>query len=494
MAVISEWQQCFDNNKNIYDFISSCFSVLDSHLIDKTQRTNFVKDVNDETGIFKLIREKVEKDYLNLFSYTEQINYFRSIVIDHMDMDITGQLSLMYSFLLGINTALKSRKDSSFNIWGPLDTNDSNVYRLYLRPNTTYLDSFIAGVGKERNIDKDHLLASLDRFIFVKSTEFGLANNDCLPKGILVETRQDNWDNGIIRIGISPLCYRKNFDFVPPSAQDPKVQFFTVNYPSTIDQKDFTDIVNQVLEDAIDKRCNIVVFPEYICSNQIKETISSSLKSLSKESQFVPDLVFAGTNWNQNNENELFVFNRYGEEIGRYHKRIRFDSKLKDGIEWIENLNSGWNNNSFFCLPEIGYIMPAICKDALVCDGPSDLFSKHFSPLLIVVPAWSKSINSFVRLGNSTIDNFTSFVVADACSAVCEKKDRTLGKGYIVTKDKTVVGKQEVNIVNKNCNFSNCKKGCLLVAKYDFNYESGVSEEDEPISNTHVEQLYKELN
>ena len=122
-------------------------------------------------------------------------------------------------------------------------------------------------------------------------------------------------------------------------------------------------------------------------------------------------------------------------------------------------------------------------------DGPSDMFSKLFSPLLIVVPAWSRSMESFKRLANDTMDSFTSFIVADACSAVYDKGDFTFGKGFIVTKDKTIVGNKPVDVINKNCDKTKCDNGCLLVIDYDFTYEKGDSKYDPPIKNTLIEQV-----
>ncbi len=133
--------------------------------------------------------------------------------------------------------------------------------------------------------------------------------------------------------------------------------------------------------------------------------------------------------------------------------------------------------------------MPVICKDAIVEDGPADLFSKIFLPLLIVIPAWSPSVSSFERLTGSTKDNFTSFVMSDACSAVHSDKEFSIGMSIIVTKHNSVVSGNAKAISKSGCSSSDCDQGCLEVLEYDFRFVPGKNRGDPPIHNTSVRKI-----
>ena len=117
-------------------------------------------------------------------------------------------------------------------------------------------------------------------------------------------------------------------------------------------------------------------------SDQLRTAISDTLVALNRKRSFVPDLVFAGTNWTKDNENVLYVLNSRGEKIGEYSKHDCYDNIDNNGNRVIEDLNNEWKSNDFFGLPGIGFVFPVICKDAMIVDGPADLYSKAFWPFL----------------------------------------------------------------------------------------------------------------
>lgn len=501
MKILPEFQHCLDHCKSIYDFISMCLEVIYNRMPHYNQII-FVTFINEDKGPLEKLRSATESEFNSLRNLPDQIKYIKAVAGEACKNVECAffQHVVFYSMLQGINKALYLKKDSSFRIWGPLDETASNRFRIYIRPKATYLDSFVADAGRKRNIDYNYLLSSLDRFIFVDTKQLCLQPGENVPKGILLDPSEGRWRENIIRIGISPLCHDINFNFSKRYRIGDK-QLFSVSYPKKINHNEYVDKVKKIIRKASEMKCNMVVLPEYTCSKKIKDSIPGIIQSFNDKGDFVPDIFIAGTNWTDNDENVLCIFDRFGNEIANYYKHVPFDNiieeeherddgeKEKEEVEWIEYLTHNSDENKFLCLPNIGYIMPIVCRDALVIDGPAYVFSKLFSPILIAIPAWSTSINSFDRLCSTITDTFTSYVVADACSATYNKKnpDYIVSKGYIVQKSETIVGGCKTDIKREpTCNMSNCNDGCLFVMDYDFNFIPGKNEGDDPLKNPEI--------
>lgn len=484
MALIPEWQFCFRDNKNIYDFMSICMNFLENEF-STPKKAVFVACVNEDKIDFENIRLVIKAKIKSQHLFSQQITTIKNVVIRACKRNDCRnyQFAVMYSVLQGINNAMKDKEDDYITEWGPLDTKEENRFRIYLRPTTTLLDDFVANVGRSKNIEKDHLMSSLDRFAFLDTKELSLSPGERVPVGRLVSHPKNDHKDNILRIGISPFCYDENFG-IDPKVEIGDIKTFTISYPKTIDQKSYAVRARKVLEKASKHKCDFVIFPEYTCSDEVKDAIVDSILELKKQGEFVPLLVFAGTNWSKGNDNILRVFDSAGEEIGTYYKQVPYDSVDEHDVEWVESLSYTKGENTFFCLPEIGYIMPVVCKDAMVIDGPAYLYSKIFSPLIVLIPAWSKSINSFDRLTSSVTDTFTSFLVADACSAVKSRNPRIVGKSYLVSKPDTIVASDTQPIEKSSCDKSKCDDGCLIVIEYNFSYEKGTTPKSAPKRNT----------
>lgn len=473
--------------KSIYDFMSMSLDILISN-VDKPIR--FIYRINDDKGESESIRTTLCEKLSEPEDDPEIIQIINDIFTNacRSDNSTKHQLDVIYAILQGINMAAKLWDDNKFNIWGPLDKRRANRYHVYLRPSLTLLDDFEEQVYRERNKQTAEFLASLDRFIFLDKKALNLVSGQKVPKGILIRPNIKDWSAKKLRVGISPFCCDQNFEFDLENIRE-DVLMATVNH-SKVNQDSFVLKAKKILEKASDNKCDIVVFPEYACSKKIKYAISSGLKDLKNKHKHRPDLVFAGTTWTEKNENKLYVFGSEGQIVGRYSKRCNFDNTNDFGVRVIEDIEQRWNENVFFCLPSIGYIMPVICKDAIDENGPADLFSEWFSPLLIVIPAWSPSVNSFDRLALNSTDNFTSYVVADSCSAVFKGSEPFLvGKYYIVNKVGSLATGKPYPVKISSCDKSKCEDGCLIIRDFDFSYESGKTKRDEPKKNTSVDEI-----
>ena len=490
MLLIEEIEAGLNSKSNIFDFLSLSLFILKSRvpeLIDDL--TEFVCSINDNTDIHENIRSNICKELSEPLLPFEQFDIIKGIFISacKSEIDEMHQLSVLYSVLLGINSAAKFWSENSLTSWGPLDTDSKHKIRVYLRPHFTLLSSFENGVYRHRNVEFNELIDTLDSFVFLDISELKLKRGQGVPQGKFVRPGNHNWKRGKLRVGIVPLCCDKNFEFKYTNVGINTDKAHVV-YLSESEQRDFSLRAKKALQKASKYKCNIVIFPEFTCSEQLKDAIRDTLEALNRRRSSVPDLVFAGTNWTSGNENVLSVFNGQGFEIGRYYKRDRYDDTDKDtGKRVYEDLHNGWKEIDFYGLPGIGFIMPVICKDAMVEDGPADLFSKIFLP--IVIPSWSPSVNSFERLTGDAKDNFTSFIMADACSAVHKEGTFSVGMSVIVTKKNTVVRGQTKEIKKKDCNLSDCNQGCLEVLEYDFKFVGRESKGDHPKHNTSVKRI-----
>ena len=175
----------------------------------------------------------------------------------------------------------------------------------------------------------------------------------------------------------------------------------------------------RIMEKALEKGCNIIIFPEYMIEAEMVQAIRDFLDSKScKELLFVA----AGTRWTSENANELLILDMHGEIIGRYHKYAPFSEYRKIGktgqsVRLTENLQNPGDEISLIDIKDIGRFAFAICRDVCVTKGePNALTSSiinRLQPNFLIVPAWSGSIESGFN------DQFKAFGEERTVSILC---------------------------------------------------------------------------
>lgn len=240
--------------------------------------------------------------------------------------------------------------------------------------------------------------------------------NDCLKNINLVE--RSILKNGMKPIGVYPINFdytiRKKIKNVENKRLDVAVipfngfsltkfvpengTLFNVEYDSDYKAQYLNRFI-ELLDLAISKQVNIIMFPEYVCSPEIQKEIGKHLEEIySSNPERLSELLFviAGTGWESEN-NIMKIYDRSGYLIGNNYKVAKFINK-----NLTENLKTPGKERIIIDVESIGRFLPAICRD--ISDGRDieNLIDK-FRPFEVLVSAWSKSINRGFK------DKFKSF-------------------------------------------------------------------------------------
>lgn len=259
-----------------------------------------------------------------------------------------------------------------------------------------------------------------------------------------------------------------------------KGEFFGIEYMEA-HRKTGIGKALRLLESAIENKANIVVFPEYVCSPEIQEAISTYLtdtnsKDPNKINQLL--LVIAGSGWTKDNNNICKIYSYSGKLLGEYYKHAPFtdevealmsDGQKRASYALVEGLHNPGKESVVVQIPTIGSVMVAICRD-ISERGLSERMARIFRTDFLMVPAYSKSIHhGFLnQLKNITETNInTCSVVCNCCDGIEDKKwhaTREVGMVIMPCKSESLVeGKEHIISVRKSewerCNACD---GCIF--------------------------------
>lgn len=183
----------------------------------------------------------------------------------------------------------------------------------------------------------------------------------------------------------------------------------------------------QLLELAIDKKANIIVFPEFVCSQEIQKAIQQHLRQMyKKNSNRLKNLliVLAGSGWTDNN-NIAVIFSYDGKLLGKQYKTERFSDLKKKGKELIENFHDPGKETVIVEAEGLGKIAVGICRD--ICNqGYIKRLTEIFCPQLLLVPAWSGSIYKGFENQLKEITAYNHIT----CSVLCNCCEAMEGQGF----------------------------------------------------------------
>lgn len=302
--------------------------------------------------------------------------------------------------------------------------------------------------------------------------------------------------NGRFRIAAIPFIGFDSFRFhevgtaepCPPRVV-PKGRFY-VEYPQELEEENIR-LITQLLELSIQKGANIIVFPEFIMSRSMRESIIQCLSRMgsSRQSQLV--LVFAGTTYeftpHGKGNNVLYVINARGSEIARYYKYSPFckdnrpdapSAKIGDDspfyFESLELLSDPGKECALFDVEGIGRILPAICRDVVDGEYTSGLV-KIFSPHLLLIPAWSSSVASFdTYLSHYANTIHTASLLCNCCDAVtaddADEAPTPIGRFCLPEKVGTIMNACPKSICRPAGCRDRCREqgGCVVMIDIDF--------------------------
>lgn len=238
----------------------------------------------------------------------------------------------------------------------------------------------------------------------------------------------------------------------------------------------------QLLESAIEEKANIIIFPEYVCSQEVQDAIQNRLKDIygnktEKEKASALLFVVAGSCWTNHSNNVSRIFSYSGRQIGNQYKHCVY-SDLKDKEKvMVENLADPGKETTIVDIAGVGKILIGICRDISERSSYTRVLARTFMPQFLLTPAWSRSVhNGFEeQFREITAENHrTCSILCNCCAALNNEEQFNTEIGLAVTpyKEKTVVvGNVDMICRDKGC-IKKCKdNGCIFIVDMDFGYD-----------------------
>ncbi|MCI8884591.1 MAG: hypothetical protein HFG87_01255 [Dorea sp.] len=265
---------------------------------------------------------------------------------------------------------------------------------------------------------------------------------------------------------ISKYFYNRNqitFGIVP-FTNKPLDEILDVKY------KDKLFYINQMHKEAeqqlanryndIWKRCekediDFLIFPEMLMTENIISKIKQQEKILS------PKIIINGSIW-KNYMNKSIVTDGNGKEIFSYYKKEPFKFQ-KGNLEYKEYLDQDQNKEYVIMEIEgIGRIGVCICKDLI--SEEVKLFHKHIGTDILIVPAYTKSMDLQASAEELSKEYNCVVVVANACSALGKIKqiNEEIRIGFITIPAKLNTNRSIIvkRYMQNEC-VTECNHGCV---------------------------------
>ncbi len=486
MKLEEEYESYLIDADNMYDLIGNCFGLLCNNI--SNQQAFISEYFGEESG--ENCNPNIEQ--LNSFSekvmnvvheyeptkYNDIFDKIMKLVDDlqlkeYLDLK-KNQLTIVYCILAAIDAeAMTWNMKMLSGIMGPLDRQRKTQYRVYFNMSKTLHGDYIENVGRER-VHASTFCELFNSFRFIDENRW--KENISVPQVKLVTSVRkrvkQREKSPKLRIGVLPISNNINFDFIPTIGSGLRVDY------SNSEQKHIVQRVSSALDRALEKDCNIIVFPEYVVSPEVYTVIKDKIRknALKNGVDKNPYLIFAGTTWTDDNNNIMRILDSWGEEVGEYYKYSPFTKQKSQEHRFIqyEALQNPGKKCEAFAVEEIGIFLPAICRD--VIDGEyTEEITKMLLPLLVIISAWSPSVASFEQRQRELANKyFTSSLLANACSSV-KKNICKIGNGGIVHKENTIAGVEISGLCRDNCEKICENKKCLFIVDYDFSYSKEVN-------------------
>lgn len=270
-------------------------------------------------------------------------------------------------------------------------------------------------------------------------------------------------ENQCLNVAMIPFGREDICEFVPKERGGFRIQYLDVHLQKGVEK------AKKLLELAIKEGANIIVFPEYVCFPKMQDAIGDYLRETARDDPyFLKDLllVVAGSGWTLDDNNVSVVFSSGGTLLGKhykceaYHKESEKEIENKEGsekkiIHSIEGLEDPGKESVIIQIPELGSVMPAICRD-ISNRGLIETLARVFRIDFLMIPAWSNSLHKAFedQLCNITSANRnTCAVVCNGCRGIEEKywkENRERGlvvvpckKGHRIAADPTLISVDE---------------------------------------------------
>lgn len=470
---------------SIYDMVAMCYDLIIEEICDeelfigeyivKNEQAN---ENNPNIEILICFQEKICNQ---LDSFSGDIdNCFVSIIglLKEVDNKIVpfgtekiNRLTPLYFLILAIDRYSEKINNCQFSNT-PLNHEYAEKSFIYFKPCKSLIYEASKELKFSRYITDNSISNCLNNLTIVKSDIY--SNNRTPTKIYNLYLEKRELPTCILEKKLNVAIIPFNGFKITNISKD-KGALFTIKYSSNYVRK-YSERAIILLKKAIQEKANIIVFPEYICSEEIQENIRICLKEIKDtDPDKVKDLLFvvAGTGW-INGNNISKIYDKDGYLLGSHYKITKFGND-----RLIENLQSPGKESLAIDVQGVGRFMPAICRDISYGNDMVPLFNA-FRPFEILIPAWSSSINiGFITQCKNLAEKYQmSCILCNSCEPLKNepfKKEINL----IVTPFKDmeneltyITGKVNEVQRTENC-YCNCNnKACIFMITMDYSVEN----------------------
>lgn len=429
--------------------------------IKRLFKQNFMSDFSVEASTNKM---------LDLIASTENdLKDFGDISMNHA--------TISFFILKGLDLYFQ---DCIYETWksSPLNEYYKEFCLIYINSNLSIMDTIISEKNYAEKIHKNEIRSYFKHIIIFETYE--LPRNYGIPKLIALQKNEINLKKIIetkkVKIALIPTMCEKWFDFNIRQGAS-----FEIKYNNQV-LETVEDRVISLLNWAIECKANIIVFPEYVCSEEIQTKISEALSQMSEsEPEKLNELLFvvAGSGWTKDSNNVSCIYDEDGFLLGKVYKYSAYDNH-KEGIRYVEGLQDPGKKITLIKVPRIGIFQIEICRN--VSENEFCLrLAKAFDTQFLLITAWSSSVNiGFKKQIDSIISsNHRACVAMSNCCAAfsdCKKFRTQIGVVAAPQKNESLIeaNYEYVKRKKRQCNFS-CENGCIFEISFDFN---GADEND----------------
>lgn len=493
MAFEDKFKDNIEKLENVYDMVSFCYDFLKNQVTNETAfLANYIFQ-NEEASICNpnlRILEKFQTEVMDILKQQDKNGWIfqqckEKIVV--LSQKISGRLQIYmdsnlndatipFFILMAVNIYVLEKRGKCKNP-GPLNVQYQEKTYVYLNINESLLqeaayllefgqpiqnETIRKQLGNLHILQKDELRPNSEP---IKIVQFAIPEDD---KG-----RQEILRTKKLKIAIIPFGREKMLEFPIESGASFNVKYNEWHKVFGIRR------ALRLLEEAIKKRANVIIFPEYICSEEIQVEIQKYLQEkMDKNSSSLKRLllVVAGSAWTFDNNNVSVLYQYNGKQLGKQYKGENFSDIKKENRQMIENLSNPGKENIIVDINGIGKIMVAICRD-VSNRGYLRRMTEIFKPQFLFVPAWSPSVNKGFReqLKEITAFNYcTCGIVCNCCEALEAGTSFKRENGVAVTPYKVgsvVEGKEDIIYRKEDkCSELCNENGCIFILEHDFSY------------------------
>lgn len=436
------------NTNSIFDVVALCakmiFNEQNIYNDSKEMQDVIYNDTNDIVDEYCLKKELGSDIFANLYQDVIEIyikynsKYVFKAILDH----ICEKISYYYydhdeysEYNDGVLIALNHNYKITGLVVMPIKGNN-----------------FISSLNKKMNLKKEV------RGLRKMSTSF---DNEYLKKGHYIIYKKDLFEQDVqiyikrnlmdlnekkeVLITLSPFISSKLENYI--LMKENREKFWFTEYIGLSIEDSYLNRYETCLNDLKKNRADIIIFPELIFSDLLRDEIIEMMSRIRNENDC---LIVAGSH-SINGENHCYIYDNYGENLFIQEKRNPFlyKGKLK------EKLVTGKYPVSILEIENFGRILVCICKD--INDSLIHKIIEMFEIQLVIISAYSSS-NDLATQAKQITENYNCItILCNACSAYNNfEVSNDLGKeiGFIFTpgiKETKRISKQTTIKITEDC-------------------------------------------